>query len=130
LGERQAHRHLSTDRVGTRRRILLAVQPRILGDALAAVLDSVGLDEVLVSEPVAADRTSMSYDAAILSRPHAGVHADVVIEVAGVGDEARSHVVAGTLTEDVDLSTPQQLLSVLDRFCPTTTPRTAPAGGA
>jgi hypothetical protein len=113
-----------------RRRILLAVQPRVLRDALEEVLDSVGLDEVLVSDVDAADRSLMSFDAAILSQPSADVRADVVIEVDGLAADARGHVTAGTRSEDVTLRTPQQLLSLLDRLCPTSAARISPAGGA
>jgi hypothetical protein len=112
-----------------RRRILLAVQPRVLRDALADVLDEVGLDDVLVSEREGADRSTMSFDAAIVSEADEQVTADVVIAV-GESLDSLSHVITPTRQEDVHLRSPQQLLSLLDRFCPTTAARILPQGGA
>ena len=116
------------DDVG-RRRILLDVQPRVLRDALGEVLDSVGLDEVLVSEEEPADRSTMSYDAAIVSSTALDVDADVVIELDLTGMDTTGHVRTATAVEVIDLRTPDQLLTLLDRLCPTTAARTTPFGG-
>ena len=116
------------DDVG-RRRILLDVQPRVLRDALEQVLDSIGLDEVLVSDEEPADRSPMSFDAAILTIPASNIAADVVIELPSAEPTSLGHVTAGSSSEDVDLRTPTQLLALLDRLCPAATPRDALFGG-
>jgi hypothetical protein len=112
-----------------RRRILLDVQPRVLRDALEQVLDSIGLDEVLVSDEEPADRSPMSFDAAILTIPASNIAADVVIELPSAASST-GHVTAGSSSEDVDLRSPTQLLDLLDRLCPASTPRNALFGGA
>ena len=112
-----------------RRRILLALEPRVLGDALAEVLTAVGLDEVLVSGSERADELGMHLDAAIVSRDHADIVADVVIHVP---TDRAAHVTTAAQDVNVSLRSPQELLSVLDRYCPTIAPRVTlpPSGGA
>jgi hypothetical protein len=106
--------------VADRRRILLAVEPRVLGDALAAVLDSVGVDDVLVSGTKGADGTSMHIDAVIVSDSSTPVEADVVIHVPARG---AAHVSTPARDDEVTLRTPEDLLTILDRYCPATAPR-------
>jgi len=113
-----------------RPRIFLDVEPRLLRDALEEVLDSVGVDEVLVLDDHAADRSPMSFDAAIVTLPSDDVHADVVIELRTGHADSVGHVTAGLHSEDVALRTPQQLLSLLDRLFPSPVPRIAPSEGA
>lgn len=113
----------STVWVAPRRRILLGVEPRILSDSLATVLDHVGVDDVLLYADQRADRSAVAYDAAILSVPHDAVMADLVIEVDD--DTSVGHVVSGEHSEDVPVRTPLQLLSLLDRLCPASTDRIA-----
>lgn len=112
-----------------RRRILLDVQPRLLRDAIEVLLDSVGLDEVLVSDAGPADRSPMSFDAAILTVPTTHVTADVVIELPSSAPGALGQVTSGARSEHVALHTPSQLLSILDRVCPASAPRHALFGG-
>ena len=108
---------MCTGSVGERRRILLDVQPQLLEDALADVLRSTGLDEVLVSRGNAADSPTMAYDAVILTLPDDTVHADVVIEITDDA-VARGHVTIGSRSEDVALPNPKELLALLDRLVP------------
>ena len=116
-------------RVADRRRILLAVEPRVFGDALAEVLTAVGLDEVLVSGAERADESPMHLDAAIVSRDDDDVVADVVIHVT---TDRAAHVTTAAADVNVSLRSPHELLSVLDRYCPTVAPRVTAAepGGA
>jgi hypothetical protein len=106
--------------VADRRRILLAVEPRVLGDALAAVLDAVGLDDVLVSHTNGADGTSTHIDAAVVSDAASPVVADVVIHVPVRGS---AHVSTRTRDDEVTLRTPEELLTILDHYCPAAAPR-------
>jgi len=108
--------------VADRRRILLAVEPRVLGDALAEVLAAVGLDEVLVSGGERADEIGMHLDAAIVSRHHDDLVADVVIHVP---TDRAAHVTTAALDVNVSVRSPHELLTVLDRYCPTIAPRVA-----
>jgi hypothetical protein len=102
--------------VADRRRILLAVEPRVLADALAEMLGSVGLDEVLSRPLEPADDPTMHLDAAIITPKDHGVIADVVIEL---GPHNVAHVTNAAGSQEVALRTPYQLLQLLDRFCPT-----------
>lgn len=113
-----------------RPRILLDIEPRILRDALEEVLDSVGLDEVLVSDAEAADRSTMSFDAAIVTLPADGVRADVVIELRDGPGGSLGRVNTGTTSEDVPLGTPEELLTLLDQLLPAATARISPIGGS
>lgn len=109
-----------------RPRIFLDIEPRVLRDVLEEVLDSVGLDEVLVSDAEAADRSTMSFDAAIVTLPRDDLHADVVIEL----DGAVGRVVSAARSEDVPIATPQELLDLLDQVLPAATARISPSGGS
>jgi hypothetical protein len=115
-----------TSAVADRRRILLAVEPRVLGDALAAVLDAVGLDDVIVNHTKGAHGTSMHIDAAVVSDDSVPVVADVVIHVPIRGS---AHVSTPARNDEVTLRTPEELLTILDRYCPSTAPR-VPSTGA
>jgi hypothetical protein len=113
--------------VAPRRRILVAVEPRVLGDALAAVLAEVGLDEVLVSGTERADDPEMPIDVAVLSRPHPAVSAKLIIEV---DSGLTASVVTAADAVDVVLASPHDLLAVLDEYCPASSLRVAaPAAG-
>jgi hypothetical protein len=106
----------------------VAVEPRVLGDALAAVLTDVGLDEVLVSGTKGADDSKMPIDVAVLSRPHPAVTAPVIIEVEM--DVATASVVTAVDAVEVVLATPHDLLAILDRYSPASSLRVAaPAAG-
>lgn len=112
-----------------RRRILLDVEPRVLRDALEQVLDSTGQDEVLVSDVPAADRSTMSFDAAIVTLPN-DVTADVVIELRSGAGGSLGRITSGGGSEDVPLGSPQELLDLLDRLLPAAAARiTAAEGG-
>lgn len=97
----------------------------MLSDVLEEVLDSVGLDEVLVSDEEPADRSPVSFDAAILTTPAGNVAAAVVIELPSAATSSVGHVTSGSGSEAVHLQTPAQLLALLDRLCPSSTPRNA-----
>lgn len=71
----------------------------------------------------------MSFDAAILTVPTSPVAADVVIELPNGAPGALGRVTSGAKSEPVTLQTPAQLLSLLDRLCPTSVPRNAVFGG-
>ena len=106
----------------------MAVEPRVLGDALAAVLIDVGLDEVLVSGMKGADDPEMRIDVAVLSRPHPAVDAGLIIEVDS--DVATASVVTPLNTVGVAMATPCDLLGILDEYCPAASRRVAtPAAG-
>jgi hypothetical protein len=102
--------------VADRRRILLAVEPRVLADALAEMLGSIGVDEVLSGRTGAADGPPMHLDAAIITPEDRDVIADVVIEL---GPHNVAHVTNAAGSQEVALRTPYQLLQLLDRYCPT-----------
>jgi hypothetical protein len=64
-----------------RSRVLVAVEPRLLGDVLAQVLSSAG-DVVVVAEPEATIDLVGDFDAAVVTIDlPADVHADVVIHL-------------------------------------------------
>lgn len=116
--------------VPNRPRILVAVEPRLFGDGLTAMLAALDLDEV-----VSAVATG-EFDAAIVSAGAAQAPAHLVIEVPGPndGDQGWLHQ-AGTCIA-VHLATAMALLALLDDRLAAALPRTeraatlAAAGGA
>lgn len=66
-----------------RRRILLAVEPRILGDALADVLGHLGVDDVVLYDDADLSELDGTFDAAIVSETPGGLQVGVVITVPG-----------------------------------------------
>lgn len=102
-----------------RPRVAIAVEPTILGDALADVLLGAGVDDV-VNLRTDADEATATFDAALVTvvLPD-DVDADVVIELpdtpTGAGEthvSVRGHraVVPVTALDDV--------LAILDDYCP------------
>lgn len=107
-----------------RPRVAIAVEPAILGDALADVLLGAGVDDVVNLRMEVAD-DGAGFDAALVTVVlPADIDADVVIELpdtpTGAGEtrvsaQGRRVVVPVTALDDV--------LGLLDDYCPTSEPR-------
>jgi hypothetical protein len=91
------------------RRILVAVEPRLLGDALVAVLTEIGLDDVVRFD---AEVASGPIDVALVSDGAPAVRADLVLRVPSPDDLA--HEGPG----DLRPASTRELIALLDRVCP------------
>jgi hypothetical protein len=101
-----------------RRRILVALEPRVLAEAVAEVLERIGLDDVVLA---GADLPGGRFDAALLSGPRSRTDADLVIEIpAHWGPSRLSGSRAG---EPIPVSTTVELAELLDRYCAAATSR-------
>lgn len=109
-------------------RVLLLVEPDLLGQLLARILISAGEDEVTNvahQEPVPVQTSPFS--AAVVSATLATeAEAALVIELPAAGQTV-GVVRTGTTTVSVEMTGPYGLLEALDRFCPTPRPRTVAA---
>jgi hypothetical protein len=112
-----------------RRRVLVAVEPAILGDALAGVLGSEGDDvDVIDLRDASADGPAGHYDAAIVTvvLPH-GIDADVVIELPDhLGNPGTGSVRHGRITARVHLDGIDDLLDVLRATAEASSPSASP----
>lgn len=108
--------------VSRRPRILLALEPAMLADAVAALLEEAGQDDV---EVLAVGATPQGrYDGAIVTVDLADLDAGVVIHLpderggAGIGraETAVDH-------RDVELADVRAVLEVLDEHCASSHPR-------
>lgn len=109
-------------------RVLLLVEPDLLGHLLARILISAGEDEVTNvphQQPVPIQTSPFS--AAVVSAPLAAkAEAALVIELPGAG-ETVGVVRTATTTASVEMTGPYGVLEALDRFCPTARRRTVAA---
>ena len=102
------------------RRILLAVEPRVLEGALARLL-SVGSDD----EVVQVGRTGRTapgggYDAAVISdQLPAGVRADVVITLPDTrGSGGTGTVTSGEAVHEVSIGRAERVVELLEQYVP------------
>ncbi|MDQ3384764.1 MAG: hypothetical protein M3503_01940 [Actinomycetota bacterium] len=115
---------------GARARVLIAVRPVVLEGAFAAILHSIGLDEVVQFHGATAAERAGRFGAAVISADLAGaVAADVVITLpdtggAGAsGEPRRGHVTSGDGSVEVDIRDERQVIDLLDEHVPMTTSR-------
>ena len=106
-------------------RVLIAIRPVVLEGAFAAILRSIGLDEVVELHAATAVERSARFGAAIVSADlAAAVEADVVItlpDVAGAGERGgrrRAHVASGDGRVEVDIRDERQVIDLLDEHVP------------
>lgn len=110
-----------------RPRVAIAVEPTILGDALTDVLKGAGVDEVVNLRPDAPPHVPETFDAAVVTIvvPD-NVNADVVIELpdtpTGHGD---TRVRVNGRSARVPVHAVEDILRLLDDYCPAEEPRTA-----
>jgi hypothetical protein len=96
------------------RRILVAVEPRLLGDTLSALLAEIGLDEVV---RLGTEAATGHIDLALVNDGSPSVRADLVLRVPDSAELA----VAGR--GDLRPGSASELLAILDRVCPAGEPR-------
>lgn len=108
-----------------RPRVAIAVEPTILGDALADVLRDAGVDDVVNLRDTAP--ALGAFDAAVVTLVLPDeVDADVVIELPGTptGNGVTRVKVRGH-TARVPVRAVADILRLLDDYCPGSAPRTA-----
>lgn len=100
------------------RRILVAVQPELLGLLLTEILQASGEDEVTRISSMPPATPGRPFTAALVSAPcPIGRIAEVVIVLPGPGaTRAEVHTGAGVVA--VDIESPAAVRAVLDRYCP------------
>jgi hypothetical protein len=106
-----------------RTRVAIAVEPTILGDALADVLRGAGVDEVVNLRET--DAPTGAFDAAVVTLllPD-DVDADVVIELPGSpAGRGETHVRVHGRSARVSISDVEDILRLLDDYCPADEPR-------
>ena len=108
-----------------RRRILLAVEPRVLEGALASILEQLDLDEIVQRQAEGAASRTGDFDAAIVTIGLAdGVRSGVVITLPDtVGDEALGSLTVDGRTSAVDIPTYTEVIDLLDARLPAHLPR-------
>lgn len=106
-------------------RVLVAVEPVVLEGAFAAILEAIGLDEVVQFHIATAADRGARYDAAITSEGLArSVCADVVITLpriegsGGPPGPAHGHVTKGKVSEAVDIRGEREVIGLLDEHVP------------
>jgi len=105
------------DTVSARCRILVALEPRVLAEAVAEVLDRIGLDDVVLA---GRDLPGGSFDVALVSGPRAGLRAEVLVEIPIQGPSR----VSGPDTDvPITVLTPVEIIEILDRYCVAAAPR-------
>ena len=111
-------------------RVLIAVRPVVLEGAFAAILQSIGFDEVVELHAATAAERVGRFRAAIVSADLAGgVEADVVItlpDIARAGASAgppRGHVTSVEGRVEVDIEDERQVIDLLDEHAPVGTSR-------
>ena len=106
-----------------RPRILVAVEPRLLADAMAALLVEAGQDDVEVLAPE--EEPQGHYDGAVVTFDLTGLDADVVIHLPN--DRGGSGIGSTTTPDDglrdVELADMRAVFDLLDRSCATATRR-------
>lgn len=115
---------------GRRRRVLVAVEPLVLEGAFAAILELIGMDDV-VQFHVAGDRERRQlFDAAIVTGSFSDeARADVVITLpdvrrsGGPTNGHRGHVTTAQLSDDVEIRDQGEVIRLLDEHVPAALPR-------
>ncbi len=112
-------------------RVLVAVQPVVLEGALAAILELIGLDQVVQFHRTEEIDPATVYDAAIVSAGFPDVvraRATITLpdtEASGgsPGSRRPGHVSAGSTSRQVDIRDQRQIIDLLDQHVPTVTSR-------
>ena len=95
-----------------RRRILVALEPRVLAEAVAEMLARIGVDDVVMA---GRDLPGGDFDVALVSAPRSHTHADVLIEIPANCGPSR---LSGSDTDvPIPHLTPNELVELLDRYC-------------
>ena len=108
---------------GPHPRIAVAVEPSLLGDAIAEVLTHDGLDEVVREGQLGSDRLTAAVVTIVLPDEPG---ADVVIELPdSLGNTGVGRVRTASGVEPVVFTGISTILELLDRYCPGPSPRLA-----
>ena len=106
-------------------RVLVAIRPVVLEGAFAALLHSIGLDEVVQLHQATTAERAGRFGAAVISADFAAaVEADVVITLPGTGgagawqEPRRGHVTSPTGRAEVDIRDERQVIDLLDEHAP------------
>ena len=107
-------------------RVLVAVQPVVLEGALAAILERIGLDQVVQFHTVEQIDRAAVYDAAIVSAGFPDeVRAWVTITLpdtqvsgGGPGSTRPGHITAPGTSQPVDIRDQRQIIDLLDEHVP------------
>jgi hypothetical protein len=101
-----------------RRRILVALEPRVLAEAVAEVLERIGVDDVILAGP---DLPGGHFDAALVSGPRSRTDADLVIEVPL--DWGPSRLSGSEPETPIPVRSTKELAELLDCHCAAATSR-------
>jgi hypothetical protein len=109
--------------------VLVALSPRMLEDSVAILVRLAGVDDVVTLTEAPGDHFHERYDAMITNVFADGVvHADVVIHLPDNDGPWRTTIVRESDTSHIiEIEQADDVLALLDRFCPTATARTAHA---
>ena len=110
-------------------RVLIALSPRMLEDSVAILVRSAGVDDVVTLTEAPHDLFRARYDAMLTNVfPDGVVHAGVVIQLPDNDGPWRTTIVRKSDTSHiVEIEEMDDVLALLDRFCPAATTRTVPA---
>jgi hypothetical protein len=108
------------------RRVLVAIEPVVLEGAYAAILELIGLDEVVQFHRVAASLHAARYDAAIVTEGLLpAVRADIVITLPETQNGShrpearlRGHVTIGKRSDEVDIRDQREVVQLWDEHLP------------
>jgi hypothetical protein len=106
-------------------RVVVAIEPPVLGYTIADVLTRIDEDEVVILDRFTGNRHPVCFDAALVSSSEAHkVAAVFVIELPDRrGNSGVGRVFHRGSIESVLINGPHELLRLLDEFCPTSTLR-------
>ncbi len=100
----------------------MAVEPRVLEGALAAILDLIALDEVVQYHGATEAQRGSYYDAAIVTPGlDRMARAEVVITLPDTGEpsrDPRGQVSAPGVLQDVDITGGREVIALLDEHAP------------
>lgn len=99
------------------RRVVIAVEPRLLADALMRALDSPDLHVVVTLDPPPAETSAQPFDVAVVTDDlPAGITADVVLRLSGTAGMTQGSVTTVEGTHPAALRDLAGLLETLNRF--------------
>jgi hypothetical protein len=99
------------------RRVMIAVEPRLLADTLVRALQTPDVDVVVTLDSPMVETPAQPYDVAIvMDRLPTGVRADVVLRLAGAAGMTEGSVTTVEGTEAAALRDLSGLLETLNRF--------------
>ncbi len=106
----------------------VAVQPRLLGGAIAQVLASAGVDDVVSRDQFGAGHVDAAVVTGVLPDL---LEADVIVELPdSASGTGLGQVRTARGVEPIQIDGTLSILEVLDRYCPGPTSRLAHDGGA